>query len=67
METLSEEAFREILSKLLGIPTLEEREVALPIARKWVLAYQVGELTMTQKQIECLIKGIEPTPSERSK
>lgn len=64
METLSDDAYNQVLKKLLGIPVLEERDLALPIAKKWLLAYSTGELKMTDKQYESLRKCVKPSASD---
>lgn len=65
VERLSEDAFNKIFKGLLCIPCPEEREWALPLAKKYLLAYEVGELEMTDRQYECLRDSVKPTPSER--
>ncbi|MCU6328319.1 hypothetical protein KSU19_11715 [Enterobacter quasiroggenkampii] len=64
MERLSDDAYNKILKGLFGIPVLEEREWALPLARKYLLAYEVGELELTERQYQGLKGGVAPTPSE---
>lgn len=65
MERLSDDAYNKILNGLLGIPVLEARERALPLAKKYLLAYEVGELELTEQQYQGLKVGVAPTPSER--
>lgn len=65
MERLNERDFTKIFAALLGIPVPEARDYALPIARKWVAAYQAGELMMTEKQFSNLSEGIKPMTGDR--
>lgn len=65
MERLSEDAFKKIFTGLLCMPVPEEREWAVPLAKKYLLAYAVGELYMTDRQYECLRDAVKPMPSER--
>ncbi|MGQ9451790.1 hypothetical protein ACP4QI_009930 [Leclercia sp. TB492] len=65
MERLSDDAYNKILKGLLGVPVPEEREWAVPLARKYLLAYEVGELELTERQYHGLKDCAAPTASER--
>jgi len=60
MDVLSDDAYKKVLYGLLGIPCLEQRELMLPIAKKWLKEYEEGYLQMSEKQFLSLKKCIEP-------
>jgi hypothetical protein len=60
MEILSDKEFSEVWHGLLGIPVVEERDYAIPVAQKLMERYEAGLLNMTEKQYTCLKRGLEP-------
>ncbi len=71
MEILSDKEFTEVWHGLLGIPVIEERDYAIPMAQKLIKKYDAGLLSMTEKQYTCLKRGLVPmahdSPREISK
>ncbi|WAH52473.1 hypothetical protein LMA04_20795 [Pseudescherichia vulneris] len=60
MEILSDKEFTEVWHGLLGIPVVEERDYAIPVAQRIMAKYEAGLLSMTEKQYTCLKQGLVP-------
>lgn len=60
MEILSDTEFTEVWHGLLGIPVVEERDYAIPVAQRLMAKYEAGLLSMTEKQYTCLKQGLVP-------
>lgn len=66
MENLTDEEKRAFYG-LYGIPCAEERELAIPIAKRMIEKHESGLLQLSEKQYNWIITGLKPTPRASSR